>query len=325
MFRRKKKIVEAEQQKLPDLEEATPNVRGRKYEVSTQPRSKVVSKTSVKNPVEMLDDYNPANKYGVDDRLLTYFYTKGEIDEMDFGDDSGGGQDFTAEIEELNKRVDDEDEKIAELRRNEEYLLDKIESISTGFPMADFDYSPTSSVQGTLQWNVDPTSTYYLYHYTALTNSNPTGQFCEWAGMTSNSREFVLRSQVWVQPGSEDNAGLVKDFSGIATQAKGKVQMPKSVFRAAKTGELAVLQDIVGQPLVSAYSIKGTDEWICNQQTNWNGDADPRVFYAHAPLLNNTLYSQEEEVEVPAVFDEKVWEEWLEEQKTLTDENDLPF
>ena len=81
MFR-KKKIVEAEQQKLPDLEEVTPNVRGRKYEVSTQPRAQVVSTTSVKNPVEITDDYNPANKFGVDDRLLAYFYTKTEIDAM---------------------------------------------------------------------------------------------------------------------------------------------------------------------------------------------------------------------------------------------------
>ena len=58
------------------------DVRGRKYEVSTEPRAKVVSTTSVKNPMEIPDDYNPENKYGVDDRLLAYFYTKTEIDEM---------------------------------------------------------------------------------------------------------------------------------------------------------------------------------------------------------------------------------------------------
>tara|TARA_B110000858_G_C17374435_1_gene280979 strand:- start:53 stop:484 length:432 start_codon:yes stop_codon:yes gene_type:complete len=86
MFRRKNK--KAEQQKLPDLEEATPKVRGRKYEISKLPRTQVVSTTSVKNPVEidLPDPYNPTNKYGVDDRLLAYFYTKTQIDEMDFGD-----------------------------------------------------------------------------------------------------------------------------------------------------------------------------------------------------------------------------------------------
>ena len=108
MFRRKKKkIVEAEQQKLPDLEEVTPEVRGRKYEVSTQPRAQVVSTTSVKNPVEidLPDPYNPANKYGVDDRLLAYFYTKKEIDEMDFG---GGGDnpDAGVIVEDIYKRLD---------------------------------------------------------------------------------------------------------------------------------------------------------------------------------------------------------------------------
>ena len=109
MFRwkKKKKIVEAEQQKLPDLEEATPNVRGRKYEPSKLPRAKVVSKTSVKNPVEidLPDPYNPANKYGVDDRLLAYFYTKKEIDEMDFG---GGGDnpDAGVIVEDIYKRLD---------------------------------------------------------------------------------------------------------------------------------------------------------------------------------------------------------------------------
>ncbi|MGY8791222.1 MAG: hypothetical protein ACKVKR_13245, partial [Pseudomonadales bacterium] len=82
MFRKKKKSKEAEQQKLPDLQEVTPEVRGRKYEVSKLPRAKVVSVTEVKNPVDidLPDPYNPANKYGVDDRLLAYFYTKKEID-----------------------------------------------------------------------------------------------------------------------------------------------------------------------------------------------------------------------------------------------------
>ena len=85
MFRKKKKkIVEAEQQKLPDLQEITPEVRGRKYEPSKLPRTQVVSRTSVKNPVENPDDYNPANKFGVDDRLLAYFYTKKEVDALNY-------------------------------------------------------------------------------------------------------------------------------------------------------------------------------------------------------------------------------------------------
>ena len=107
MFRRKKKIIEAEQQKLPDLEEVTPNVRGRKYELSKLPRAKVVSVTEVKNPVDidLPDPYNPANKYGVDDRLLAYFYTKKEIDEMEFG---GGGDnpDANVIVEDIYKRLD---------------------------------------------------------------------------------------------------------------------------------------------------------------------------------------------------------------------------
>lgn len=82
MFR--KKTNEVQRQKSPALPDKTPKVRGRKYEVSKAERAVVVSTTEVKNPVdiEIPDDYNPANKYGVDDRLLTYFYTKKEIDEM---------------------------------------------------------------------------------------------------------------------------------------------------------------------------------------------------------------------------------------------------
>ena len=103
-----KKNKEAEQQKLPDFKDNTRKVRGRKYEPSKQPRAKVVSTTSVKNPVdvEIPEGYNPANKYGVDDRLLTYFYTKTEIDEM------GGFPDWEIpdkpipEIEDIYKRLD---------------------------------------------------------------------------------------------------------------------------------------------------------------------------------------------------------------------------
>ena len=103
MFRKKKKkIVEAEQQKLPDLEEVTPEVRGRKYEPSKLPRTQVVSRTRVKNPVENPDDYNPANKFGVDDRLLAYFYTKTEIDKMDLG----GGGNNTGVVEDILLRLD---------------------------------------------------------------------------------------------------------------------------------------------------------------------------------------------------------------------------
>ena len=104
MFRKNKD--KAEQQKLPDLEEATPEVRGRKYEVSTQPRTQVVSTTSVKNPVDidLPDPYNPTNKYGVDDRLLAYFYTKKEIDEMDFG--GGDNPDANVIVEDIYTRLE---------------------------------------------------------------------------------------------------------------------------------------------------------------------------------------------------------------------------
>ena len=71
MFRKNKKTAELEKDNT----------------ISTTPVVSDVSITRVKNPVEIdvPDDYNPANKFGVDDRLLVYFYTKKEIDEMDFG------------------------------------------------------------------------------------------------------------------------------------------------------------------------------------------------------------------------------------------------
>ena len=80
----KKNTIKAERQKSPALPDKSPKVRGRKYEVSTAPRAEIVSMTEVKNPVDIdvPDDYNPANKYGMDDRLLDYFYTKKEIDAM---------------------------------------------------------------------------------------------------------------------------------------------------------------------------------------------------------------------------------------------------
>ena len=72
MFGKNKKTAEVE--------------RDSKHTISTTPIVSEVSITRVKNPVVVPDDYNPTNKYGVDDRLLAYFYTKTQIDEMDFGD-----------------------------------------------------------------------------------------------------------------------------------------------------------------------------------------------------------------------------------------------
>ena len=88
MFRRKKKTAELEIDNI----------------ISTTPVVSDVSITRVKNPVEidLPDDYNPANKFGVDDRLLVYFYTKKEIDEMDFG----GGGDNTGVVEDIYKRLE---------------------------------------------------------------------------------------------------------------------------------------------------------------------------------------------------------------------------
>ena len=71
MFRKNKKTAEKET-----------SVRDSKHNISTTPVVSEVSITRVKNPVVIPDDYNPENKYGVDDRLLAYFYTKTEIDAM---------------------------------------------------------------------------------------------------------------------------------------------------------------------------------------------------------------------------------------------------
>lgn len=65
MFRKNKKTAELEKDN----------------NISTTPVVSDVSITRVKNPVDV-EDYNPENKFGVDDRLLAYFYTKKEIDAM---------------------------------------------------------------------------------------------------------------------------------------------------------------------------------------------------------------------------------------------------
>ena len=227
---------------------------------------------------------------------------------------SVGGENHSEEISNLTDRVNDNSANIRELRKNDEFILNQLHYHD--MPSATFDYANTRTVSGSPRWETDPTSTFYLYHYTAITNTGPTGGFCDWAGLTSTGRDFVFRSQEWVDnpDGPEiGNAGLVKIFDQVSPQAAGKVCLPKSMFSGAGGWQREELEAIVGTGIKSAYKIKGTSEWLCNLD---NDGSDPRVQYVHAPSLDSSSYSEDES---PAFFDQKVWEEWLEEQKTLTD------
>ena len=103
MFGKNKKTAEVE--------------RDSKHTISTTPIVSEVSITRVKNPVVVPDPYNPKNKYGVDDRLLAYFYTKTQIDEMDFG--GGDSPDNSELIEGLIIAIADLEKRTKALEENQ--------------------------------------------------------------------------------------------------------------------------------------------------------------------------------------------------------------
>lgn len=120
---------------LPTKAVKAGKVRGRKHEISLEPVVSKVSRTEVKNATDFVvpDDYVPLNIYGVDDRLLAYFYTKSEIDAMG-GGGGGGTFDPTPIYEELEKQQKEIDALRARTALMEN-LYDNLEMSYDGTPM----------------------------------------------------------------------------------------------------------------------------------------------------------------------------------------------